>query len=92
MIPRAHLPRSFGGISKPLFQMCHLLEKRTTSSGNFTTANWDDVFVFIILRRSAIAAGFDALRDLNRSRKPKLRPEQLLIPVRQSLHLADKYR
>ena len=29
--------------------MCQLLEKRPTSSGNFTTANWLGVFVFIIL-------------------------------------------
>ena len=63
-----------------------------TPSGNFTTANWVDVFVFIILRRFAIAADFDAPRDLSRSRKPKLRPEQLLRPVRQSRHLADKSR
>jgi hypothetical protein len=29
--------------------MCQLLEKRPTSGGNFTTANWVDVFVFISL-------------------------------------------
>ncbi len=40
--------------------MCHLFEKRPTSRANFTTANWADVFVFIVLRKFANAADFDA--------------------------------
>ncbi len=44
--------------------MCHLLEKRPTSRDHFSTANYGNVLIFIVLQRFVAAVDCVVLRDL----------------------------